>query len=134
MNRNIIIVLTIFLAIFFTLLTAPNGNAGEIYIWTDANGVEHISNQPPSEEIKPKETMQNGNSAGLSLDESHKGSDICIKLMDGYSLLLDEKSENFRRHMEWFNKDYKARLNGFQDMYEEEELELNRGLKILRKD
>ena len=44
--------LGIFLAILFTCLLASYLNAGQIYVWTDEDGIKHFSDNPPPENAK----------------------------------------------------------------------------------
>jgi len=44
-------------AILVSFLISPDLTAGTIYKWTDKNGVEHITNLPPPEEVKVQERI-----------------------------------------------------------------------------
>jgi hypothetical protein len=45
-------------AILFLFLIPPGVNAETIYRWTDENGIIHMTNMPPPEEVKIQEVMR----------------------------------------------------------------------------
>ena len=90
-------------------------NAGKLYIWTDENGVEHISDQPPPNEIKPRETMnvikrktnysESGSNIGsdysnlpsYSVEREYNRLQTCIELLKESNALMKQWTELFDR-------------------------------------
>ena len=102
--KNIIAVIMVFSVLFWI----SNINAGKVYIWTDENGVEHISDKPPPINFKPKEIKnlkQKGNfdtfnpsNDSSNVPSKHKNilenelneKKTCLQLLAESKILLEE--------------------------------------------
>jgi hypothetical protein len=90
-------------------------NAGKLYIWTDENGMTHISDQPPPNEIKPKETMdvikkktnygQSGRSIesdysnlpSYAIEREYNRLQTCVELLNESNSLVRMRSKLFNQ-------------------------------------
>lgn len=76
---------------------ASTVSVGKIYIWTDKNGVEHISDQPPPKDIKPKETINTIKKPKIQKDLSNP--EVLLNQGIAYG-----KAGQYDRSIAYFNK------------------------------
>lgn len=80
--------LFLFLAVFLLVSHAP---AGTIYIWTDANGVKHFSDQAPPKGIQNYDTVQG--EIDRSGSEQREGFKQMMEEVEQENLQADQERE-----------------------------------------